>query len=93
MGARALFYITIPYVVALLSCDTKLYNIHIFLTSLFSSFLHTPQPRLGGDARPVQRPQAAKGTMADSSFDFLGKSSKGSAFDFVKEEIDSAKKK
>ena len=52
----------------------------------------SPQPRLGGDSRPVQRPQVNEVT-PESSFDFLGKSSKGSAFDFVKEEIDSAKKK
>ena len=52
------------------------------------------QPRLGGDARPVQRPQATGNTEQQiSSFDFLGKSSKGTAFDFVKDEIDSAKKK
>ena len=51
-----------------------------------------PQPRLGGDSRPVQRPQVNEVTL-ESSFDFLGKTSKGSAFDFVKEEIDSAKKK
>ncbi|CAI8016848.1 hypothetical protein GBAR_LOCUS10307 [Geodia barretti] len=55
-----------------------------------------PQPRLGGDARPVQRPLVMAATDShdsQSSFDFLGKSSKGAAFDFVKEEIDIAKKK
>ena len=55
-------------------------------------YVSLSQPRLGGDSRPVQRPQVNEVT-SESSFDFLGKTSKGSAFDFVKEEIDSAKKK
>ena len=61
-------------------------------TSHLSLYPHM-QPRLGGDSRPVQRPPQVSETAAESSFDFLGKSSKGSAFDFVKAEIDSAKKK
>ncbi|CAI8016846.1 hypothetical protein GBAR_LOCUS10307 [Geodia barretti] len=58
--------------------------------------MYLNQPRLGGDARPVQRPLVMAATDShdsQSSFDFLGKSSKGAAFDFVKEEIDIAKKK
>lgn len=55
--------------------------------------------QLGGVARPVQRamepskevqsPPAVDG----SSFGFLGKSSKGSAFDFVQEEMRASKEK
>jgi hypothetical protein len=57
--------------------------------------MYLNQPRLGGDARPVQRPlvTAATDSESQSSFDFLGKSSKGAAFDFIKEEINIAKKK
>ena len=46
--------------------------------------------QLGGNARPVQRATPSKeqpATTTDSSFGFLGKSSKPSAFDFVREEM------
>jgi len=41
---------------------------------------------LGGNARPVQRPKE-QSPPADSSFGFLSKSNKSSAFDFVQEEM------
>ncbi len=66
------------------------------LCSLSLSLSLSPhkQPRLGGEARPVQRPQAKEeANTTESGFNFLSRSSKGSAFDFVKEEMDIAKKK
>ena len=47
----------------------------------------------GGAARPVQRPPPTTETSStDSGFSFLGKSSKGSAFDFVQEEMRNSRK-
>lgn len=57
------------------------------------SSLSLPQPgggmMLGGEARPVQRAAASKEQTPppESSFSFLGKSNKSSAFDFVQEEM------
>ena len=43
---------------------------------------------LGGDARPVQRPKAKEQPLpTETSFSFLSKSNKSSAFDFVQEEM------
>eukprot|EP00731_Ephydatia_muelleri_P028429 Em0020g73a len=51
-------------------------------------------PAGGGTARPVQRPPPTTETSStDSSFAFLGKSSKGSAFDFVQDEMRNSKKR
>ena len=47
----------------------------------------------GGDARPVQIPETHSQANSDSGFGFLGKTSKNSAFDFVKDEMRSAAKK
>ncbi|XP_064406565.1 uncharacterized protein LOC135351492 isoform X2 [Halichondria panicea] len=54
---------------------------------------------VGGEARPVQRAASMTGATAadtptsDSGFSFLGKSNKGSAFDFVKDEMHASKNK
>lgn len=54
--------------------------------------------QLGGVARPVQRPMTTKEATPPpaaegSGFGFLGKSSKGSAFDFVEAEMKASKEK
>lgn len=50
----------------------------------------------GGEARPVQRATAtitADTPTGDSGFSFLGKSNKGTAFDFVQDEMRASKTK
>ena len=45
--------------------------------------------KLGGDARPVQRPPPTKELSPgpESGYGFLSKSNKGAAFDFVQDEM------
>lgn len=51
--------------------------------------------KLGGDARPVQRPPPTRELSPgpESGFGFLGKSNKGAAFDFVQDEMTQMKNK
>ena len=51
--------------------------------------------KLGGDARPVQRPPPTKELSPgpESGFGFLSKSNKGAAFDFVQDEMTQMKQK
>lgn len=53
---------------------------------------------VGGEARPVQRATVSSSAdtptaAADSGFSFLGKSNKGTAFDFVQDEMRASKTK
>ena len=48
---------------------------------------------VGGEAREVQRVASTTDTpTSDSGFSFLGKSNKGTAFDFVQDEMRASKK-
>jgi len=59
------------------------------------NFCSPSQPQIGGVARPVQRAAATKEQTPppDAGFNFLGKSSKTSAFDFVEDEMKATRTK
>ncbi len=78
----------------------SIYDITDNCWQIFASFSHLqPGMLVGGEARPVQRAASMTGAAAadtptsDSGFSFLGKSNKGSAFDFVQEEMRASKSK